>query len=378
MGRGILPLVLFLLITLLSTSFPPSTWSNPPGPPVDPLILEEMVSSSDGTAGYFVLFSPQADLTQAYTLTDWTERGRFVYRALRETAERSQFRVRRWLEKRGLAYTPLAINNSLFVTTDRATLEALAAFPEVAGFRGNHRYELPRPVGGKRAFPHGVAWNIALVGADRVWRDYGAKGQGIVVANIDTGVEYTHDALYPNYRCGNGPHTDCWYDPSAVCPYPDEPCDNVGHGTHVMGTMVGDDDPVLLYNVGMAPDARWIACKGCEGYSCSDYALTACADWILAPNGNPANRPHIVNTPGGATVAIPGIECRYRPGGQRASFPPLRPGTRDRTATAWARRAITPNRSPPEPPIVPTRSPSSPAVAPPVGARSSRRFSLLE
>jgi hypothetical protein len=62
-----------------------------------------------------------------------------------------------------------------------------------------------------------------------------------------------------------------------------------------MGTMVGDDDPTLTYQVGMAPNAQWIACKGCESNNCSDTALNACADWILAPNSDPDNRPNIVN-----------------------------------------------------------------------------------
>ncbi len=295
MCRSIRLLAFLILIALLAPSLPLTAQTKPPQSPIDPFILEEMASSPDGTAGYFVLFHSQADLTPAYALKDWNERGRFVYRTLRETAERSQFRVRRWLEEHGLTYTPLVIQNSLFVTTDRATLEALATFPEVAGFRGNHRHELPRPIEVEKAFPQGLAWNITLLGADRVWRDYGVKGQGITVASIDTGVEYTHDALFPNYKCGNGPHIPCWYDPSAICPDPNVPCDNVGHGTHTMGTMVGDDNPTLRYNVGMAPDARWIACKGCEDYWCSDYALTACAEWLLAPGGNPDNRPHVVN-----------------------------------------------------------------------------------
>ncbi len=62
-----------------------------------------------------------------------------------------------------------------------------------------------------------------------------------------------------------------------------------------MGTMVADDDPGLTYQAGMAPNATWIACKGCETNSCSEFALTTCADWILAPGGDPANRPDIVN-----------------------------------------------------------------------------------
>jgi subtilisin family serine protease len=62
-----------------------------------------------------------------------------------------------------------------------------------------------------------------------------------------------------------------------------------------MGTMVGKDDPTLAYMVGMAPNAKWIACKGCESTSCSTFALDTCADWILAPGGSAANRPNVVN-----------------------------------------------------------------------------------
>jgi hypothetical protein len=62
-----------------------------------------------------------------------------------------------------------------------------------------------------------------------------------------------------------------------------------------MGTMAAKDNPSFPYIAGMAPDATWIACKGCESSACSDLALTACAEWALAPGGDPANRPHVVN-----------------------------------------------------------------------------------
>jgi Subtilisin-like serine proteases len=119
------------------------------------------------------------------------------------------------------------------------------------------------------------------------------QGDGIVVANIDTGVQYNHPALDQAFKCASPSDAACWADPSNICG--GSACDNNGHGTHTMGTMVGDDDPTLTYQVGMAPNAKWIACKGCESSSCSDTALNACADWILAPGGNPANRPNIVN-----------------------------------------------------------------------------------
>ncbi len=294
-------LILLLLSTLLLSSPPLRTIAAPPHRPrpdnawIDPFILEQMAASADGTAGFFVLFREQADLSAAYQIDDWDLRGQFVHNALKTAGGTSQKQVQAWLTTQDIPFTSFLVGNALFVTADKTALEELGRFPEVAGFRGNHIHELD-PLRGTpaQAFPQGLAWNIAQVGADQVWSEFGVKGQGILVANIDTGVDYTHDALFGNYKCGGGPHEDCWYDPSHVCPG-DVPCDNESHGTHVMGTMVGDDDPALTYNAGMAPDARWIACKGCESYWCSDYALAACADWLLAPHGDPANRPHVVN-----------------------------------------------------------------------------------
>ena len=123
-----------------------------------------------------------------------------------------------------------------------------------------------------------------------------------MVANIDTGVQYNHPALVNQYRGNLGgasfDHNYNWFDPSSVCPSP-VPCDNNNHGTHTMGTMVGDDGGTN--QIGVAPGARWIAAKGCETNNCSDAALLASAQWILAPtdlngsNPRPDLRPDIVN-----------------------------------------------------------------------------------
>jgi len=152
--------------------------------------------------------------------------------------------------------------------------------------------------------------NIAHVRAPEAWA-LGYDGTGLVVASIDTGVRYTHQALVGQYRGNNGDgtfdHNYNWYNP--YNPSDDVPRDGNGHGTHTMGTMVGDDDPTLTYQVGMAPNAQWIACKGCESTKCSEIALNACADWILAPNNNPDNRPNVVNNSwggGGGDGLVPG------------------------------------------------------------------------
>ena len=112
---------------------------------------------------------------------------------------------------------------------------------------------------------------------------------------MDTGVQWDHPALKGSYKCGASPaDPSCWYDPTNECGSGGA-CDGNGHGTHTMGTMVASDDPSLPYIAGMAPHARWIACKAFVGDSGTQAWLNACADWILAPAGNPSNRPNIVN-----------------------------------------------------------------------------------
>ena len=79
------------------------------------------------------------------------------------------------------------------------------------------------------------------------------------------------------------------------------PCDNNGHGTHTMGTMVGDDGG-RTNQIGVAPGAKWIAAKGCETSTCSDAALLASGQWIARADRPrrrrtraPTCAPHIVN-----------------------------------------------------------------------------------
>ena len=129
-------------------------------------------------------------------------------------------------------------------------------------------------------------------------------GSGIVVANVDTGVDFEHEALVDQYRgnLGGGvfDHDYNWWDPTGICG--DEPCDNAGHGTHTMGTMVGGDGPgPFTPDVGVAPGANWIAAKGCEEFFCTETSLLSAAEFILAPtdldgeNADPSMRPDVVN-----------------------------------------------------------------------------------
>jgi subtilisin family serine protease len=166
-----------------------------------------------------------------------------------------------------------------------ALLEELARRPEVEKVVADRAYDLPSIEPGQAEVSIlAVEWGIDRIRAPLVWSNFGVRGEGIVVANIDSGVRYDHPALVRQYRgnLGNGTfnHNYNWFDPTNVC-VGDSPCDNTGRGTHTMGTIAGDDGGGN--QIGVAPAVRWIGAKGCETNSCSTAPLLAAGQWVLAP-----------------------------------------------------------------------------------------------
>ncbi len=156
--------------------------------------------------------------------------------------------------------------------------------------------------GGAESGEAQVAWGVERIRAPSVWADWGVRGAGIVVANLDTGVYVTHTALLEQYRGwspGGLSHDYNWYDAAGEPALP-APVDGAGHGTHTMGTMVGGAAGDYS-SLGVAPGAQWMAVRGCQGVFCSDEALIRGAQWLLAPtnlagtNPRPDLRPHIIN-----------------------------------------------------------------------------------
>ena len=272
--------------------------SGQPGIEVEPDLLAEM--SAEGVAAYLIYLRERPDLSPALGM-DWQQRGRFVVDALQRAAERSQAGVRAYLDARGVDYKPFWIDNVIVVNSSNQTaLNGLMDFPEIEALRARREPILYRPEKSEVASygPLAVEPNISHVGADQVW-GMGITGEDIVVANIDTGVLYTHEALVNQYRgnLGGGAfdHNYNWWDPASggsdlV------PNDYDGHGSHTMGTMLGDDG--AGNQIGMAPGATWMACQAFES---SDDELLECGQFMAAPwdlagaNPNPDLRPHVVN-----------------------------------------------------------------------------------
>lgn len=314
---------LVIMVLALALSWLPGTaagqGAGPAGLPegvaakIDDAVLAAM--AREGSASFLVLLAEQADLSPAYQLRSKEEKGRFVYDALRATAERSQASVQAALQARGVPYRSLYVVNALVVEGDLALAAELAARSDVARLVANPTVRQPLPVAGPEnpaASPDVVEWGVSNVNAPQVWATYGATGAGIVIAGQDTGIRWDHNALRSKYRGWNGASADHnyqWWDAihgdigapnSNVCGYNSPvPCDDNSHGTHTVGTVVGDDG--LTNQIGVAPGAQWIGCRNMDNGDGTPATYAECFQFFLAPtdlagqNPNPALAPHVVN-----------------------------------------------------------------------------------
>ncbi|MFJ3406026.1 carboxypeptidase regulatory-like domain-containing protein [Promicromonospora sp. NPDC090134] len=299
-----------------------------PTPPARDEVAEKVTDEVAETlaeevrADFWVQLADRPDLEPAKDIADWGERGRYVYDALVKNAEQSQAGVVAQLEAAGVEYQTFWISNAIHVQDGTEALaERVAAGSDVALVHEEIAMELVDPPT-ESADPTGrtaaderatqaaeaaVTWGIDEMNADDVW-DLGFTGEGITVAGFDTGVDLEHPALRAKYR-GTQPDGSVendynWYDRPGLCS--GSPCDPIinqvgGHGTHTMGTMVGDDG--ADHQIGVAPDARWIATNCVDRCANSmeraDYLRSA--QWLLAPtradgsDPDPAMRPHVVN-----------------------------------------------------------------------------------
>ena len=285
--------------------------ASPGSAPVDAQVARQLART--GQASFWVVLHGNANVAPAASIHNHSRRGEFVYERLTSYARESQAPVREWLDAHGIRYQSYWIVNAIFVKSASASIvDSLAARADVEQIRANHSYPIPKEkvVSANGAQPSTTEWGLNAIHAPDVWSTFNDRGEGIVVSSIDTGVRYTHQALVGKYRGneggGNFDNNYNWWDPLHECPTGD-PCDTDTHGTHTMGTMVGDDGDPGTNQIGVAPHAKWILAKGC----CLDTALISSGQWILAPtdlngqNPRPDLRPDIVNNSWGGGSGDP-------------------------------------------------------------------------
>ena len=313
--RGRAPALALVLLLLL---LPQLGLAGPPAEPasVQPAVWQALADG--GRTEVLVILREQADLRGAAALPAGAARGRHVYDRLRDVAQRTQGAVRAFLDADKAEYRPFYLVNALWVRADAGLVRGLAARPEVAHIVSNPSVlgapEPPLKVAEADAEPRGVELNLVRVNADDAWA-LGYSGQGAVVAGQDTGYDWDHPALIEQYRGWDGAgaeHDYSWHDAihennpktpgGNPCGFDSPvPCDDHGHGTHTMGTIVGDDGADR--QIGMAPGAEWIGCRNMEEGWGTPATYLECFEFFLAPypvggtpaEGDPARAPHVVN-----------------------------------------------------------------------------------
>jgi subtilisin family serine protease len=268
---------------------------------------------------YQILFKEQVDFdnirhpftNQALSSLSFEEKGQVVYHALKTTADLTQRYIRELLDKRGCKYKSFWIYNTIFLhDPDEELLEILRKRDEVKYVKKLSDFKVPLEKGYKyHGTSLGPQWNVQMVKAPEVWK-MGYNGTGIVVGVLDSGVNVYHNDLkekYRGYSNGKFDHNYNWYDAATPPLCKESPCDTDGHGSHVTGTILGSNE---VEQIGVAPGAKFIACRAFVMGSGSPFSITSCLQWFLAPTNldgkypNYAKRPHILSNSWGATVDI--------------------------------------------------------------------------
>lgn len=231
-----------------------------------------------------------------------TERSQAVYNALTTRAQSSQSEILSFLAAPSTLKTFKFRNvQSLWITNQIGIqvasgefIELLASMDDISRIQEDEIVYPDQPIENRNVTEPSVVnvnqWGIEKIHVPAAWLLFnGTNGTGITVSNIDTGVRYTHEILRENYK--DDGHS--WYDPYNKTALP---ADYNGHGTHTMGTIVG------INGYGVAPQAKWIACKGLyDDNFGSGINLLACGQFLICPttpDGEDADcskTPHIIS-----------------------------------------------------------------------------------
>ena len=314
-----------LLITLFILLLPSPAAADTPLEKIDWRVLAD--TEDDQTGHFLLMLKEQADVSGAVALRSKEEKGAYVTNLLRETAARTQPAVTTELNALGAKYRTYWISNMIAIEGDRQVVEAMARHQAVAKVVSNRAVKLerepqldpseqPQP-----ARPSAVEWGVRMIGAPDVWT-MGYKGKGIVVANQDTGMQWDHPALVNQYRGWDGnaaDHNYHWWDAihedlngngSNSCGFSSPvPCDDHGHGTHTLGSAIGDDG--ASNKIGVAPEAKWIGCRNMESGTGRPSTYTECFQFFMAPhdlngeNPDPSLAPDVVSNSWGCPIGPP-------------------------------------------------------------------------
>jgi subtilisin family serine protease len=265
------------------------------------LIVLYFVFGNTGNYGdrLFVILKNQADISDVANISNREQRLTETYQRLTEHANTTQADLRNIFDGVGVKYTPYYLQNAMEVQGSTLIRLFLAFHPDVERVIPSPRLravpdDSPAP-GFVTDVDGSVQWNIEMIGADKVWEEFGVQGEGIVVGQSDSGVDGEHPAIQKQYRGYNGSDDYNWFDPWDGTSSPN---DEGGHGTHTMGTILGNN------GIGVAPQTQWIGCVNLDRNLANPALYLDCMQFMLAPfpiggnplaDGDPTQAAHVMN-----------------------------------------------------------------------------------
>ena len=193
--------------------------------------------------------------------TSIAERRAFVVNELKRFADATQDDLRHTLtemERQGMVedVRVLWICNSLYFLANVNAINALDRRGDLDFVEYNPDLkwipdQQPRTPDDSREIPE----HIIQVNANAVWSQ-GYTGQGVVVAVLDTGVNYNHLDVADHLWDGGSEFPNHGWD---IRNNDNDPMDDNGHGTHCAGIVCGDG--TAGSQTGMAPDATLMCVK---------------------------------------------------------------------------------------------------------------------
>lgn len=243
---------------------------------IDPRLQDVMNQKGDEMIDINIIFKSQIDYKQlrnrANTTLDKEVRRDMMVEELRLFSEEKQQEILSFLraEKSGERVTNIRtywLSNAISCTASRDVIYMLAEHPdiEIIGYDEWQRMIPEESLQDYKSTSQrdgdlDITDNIKMVNADKVW-DLGYTGKGVIVAVIDSGVNYNHADLKDHLWDGGAGYPHHGWN---VVDNNNDPMDGTGHGTHCAGTICGDGTSGV--QTGMAPDATLMCIKALDNY----------------------------------------------------------------------------------------------------------------
>lgn len=235
---------------------------------IDPDLQNEMAQiKDDEKTKVIILLTEQSDamalLHETECFATKQERRRFVLETLKLQAETAQYELLgllHELERNGMVndIQPFWLVNCVSCMANKAAINDLAQRHDIMTIYHCEETQwifeqesTPAPKNADRE----ITQNLLQVNAPQVW-EQGYSGTGVLIALIDTGVRLDHADLAGRLWDGGSEYPNHGYD---FYYHDNDPSDDIGHGTHVAGTICGTG--ASGSQTGIAPGATIMALK---------------------------------------------------------------------------------------------------------------------